>query len=95
MSHTHHTFPSHRCKTKNESKGMGSDGRLILKHCAVCIAKRNFREVNGGKSNVMIFERIERREVAGVVFDIPNRVSVPAVERCEVVLGEKMKKVRV
>ena len=41
-------------------------------------------KVNVGKSKVMVFER---REVEVVDFNTPYGVSVPAVGRCEVVLG--------
>ena len=44
-----------------------------------------------GKSMVIVFER---REVKGVDFNTPYRVSVPPIGRCEVVLGEKMEEVK-
>ena len=44
------------------------------------------------KSKVMFFKR---REVEVIDFNTPYKVSVPAVGKCEVLLGEKMEKDRV
>ena len=41
-------------------------------------------KVHAGKSKVMVFER---RKVELVDLNIPFRVSVPVVARCEVVVG--------
>ena len=49
-------------------------------------------KVNARKSKVMVFER---REVEMVYFNTPNRVSVPATGRCEMVVGgEKMEEIK-
>ena len=47
--------------------------------------------MNDKKSKMMVFER---REVEMVDFNIPYRVSVPAIGKCKVVLGEKMEEVK-
>ena len=55
------------------------------------ICTRWMLKVNVVKSKVVFFER---REVEVVDFNTPCRVSVPAVERYEVTLGEKMEEVK-
>ena len=47
--------------------------------------------MNAGKSKVMVFQR---REVEVVDFNTPYWMSVPAIGRCEVVLGEKVEEVK-
>ena len=44
-----------------------------------------------GKSKVMVFER---REAEVVYFNTPYRLSVPAIGKCEVFLGEKVEEVK-
>ena len=57
-----------------------------------CVCTGRNLKVNAGKSKVMVFER---RKVDVVDFNLPYRVSVPAVRRCEIVLkGKKMKEVK-
>ena len=48
--------------------------------------------MNAGKSKVMVFER---KEVEVVNLNTPYRVNLPAVGRCEIVLGEKMEEMKV
>ena len=64
--------------------------RVVDEFYTVCTRKK--LKVNAGKSKVMVFER---REIEAVDFNTPYRVSVPAVRRCEVILGgEKMEEVK-
>ena len=63
--------------------------RVVDKLDSVCTRRK--LKVNSGKSKVII---LERREVKWVDVNTPSRVSVPAVGRCEVVLGEKMEEVK-
>ncbi len=55
------------------------------------VYKRRKLTVNAGRSKVRVFER---REVEGVDFGNPYRVSVPVDERCEIVMGERMEVVK-
>ena len=55
------------------------------------VYKRRKLTVNARKNKLMVFER---REVEVVDLSTIYRVSVPAVGRCEVVLGEKMEEVK-
>ena len=55
---------------------------------SVCTRKK--LNVDAGSNKVMVFEG---REVEMVDFDTLYRVSVTAVEKCEVVLEEKMEEV--
>ena len=47
--------------------------------------------MNGVTSKVMV---LESREVEVVGLNTPHRVSVPAVGRCEVVVGGRMEEVK-
>ncbi len=58
--------------------------RVVNEFYSVC--KRRKLKVNAGKSMVMVFER---REVEVVDFNTANRVRLPAVASCRVMLGSE------
>ncbi len=63
--------------------------RVVNEFYNVC--KRRKLKVNAGKSKVMVFER---REGEVIDFNVANRVRMPAVARCKIMLGrEKMDEV--